>query len=304
MAYEKHLTSFHGLKVIDYRAEKDWKGPGYSYRVRLEYEDEVKFEEILDRLLAQAGAGGLQSLVIGAWNGACEGEDSTEVVSSLVSRAAQLAGLKALFLGELTYEEYEISWINQSDVSPLLRALPNLEAFHVRGGTGLSFSQVEHEHLKTLVIEAGGLSRDLLRELFACKFPALQRLELFLGIDSYGFDGQVEDLQPLLMGTLFPNLKFLGLMNSGISDDIAALVVNSPIIRKIETLDLSLGTLTDEGARALLSLPTDACLKQLDISHHYLTPEVLAQLEKLPFELTADDPQDPNDEWRGPVHAE
>lgn len=304
MAYEKHLTSFHGLEVVDYRTEKDWKGSGVGYRVRMEYDDEQKCEAILDRLLAQAGAEGLQALIIGAWDGFFEGGDSTGIVSHLVSRAGQLAGLKSLFLGEMTYEECEISWINQSDVSPLLRAFPNLEAFHVRGGNGLSFSQVEHEHLNTLSIEAGGLSRDLLREVFACRFPALERLELLLGDSNYGFDGEVEDLQPLLLGTLFPNLKYLGLMNSEISDDIAAFIVNSPIIRQIESLDLSLGTLTDEGARALLSLPTDACLKQLVISHHYLTPGALAQLQKLPFKLTADDPQDHMNEWRGPVHAE
>jgi hypothetical protein len=80
--------------------------------------------------------------------------------------------------------------------------------------------------------------------------------------------------------------------------------VNSPIIRNLESLDLSLGTLTDEGAGALLSLPTDAHLKRLDVSHHYLTPKALAELQRLPLELVAEDPQDPNDEWRGPVHAE
>jgi len=304
MTFSTHLDTFGGLPVIDYRDKSDWQGPAHCYRVHLQYEDPESVEAILDRLLAQAGEGGLNALIIGAWNGALEGDDSAGLVSSLASRAAQLAGLKSLFLGEMTYDEYEISWINQSDVSPVLRALPNLEEFYVRGGTGLTFSPVEHQHLRTLVIEAGGLSRDLLRELFACQFPALQSLDLLLGAEDYGFDGEVEDLLPLLQGSLFPQLRHLGLMNSIITDDIAALVVNSPIIRNLESLDLSLGTLTDEGAGALLSLPTDAHLKRLDVSHHYLTPEALAALQRLPLELVAEDPQDPNDEWRGPVHAE
>jgi hypothetical protein len=304
MTFETHLETFAGLPVIDFRENTDWQGPAHCYRVHLQYEDPESVETILDRLLAQAGDTGLKALIIGAWNGALEGDDSAGLVSSLVSRVGHLAGLKALFLGEMTFDEYEISWINQSDVSPVLRALPNLEEFYVRGGTRLTFSQVEHPHLRTLVIQAGGLSRDLLRELFACRFPALQHLDLLLGTEDYGFNGEVEDLLPLLQGTLFPRLKHLGLMNSIITDDIAALVVNSPIIRDLESLDLSLGTLTDEGAGALLSLPTDAHLKRLDISHHYLTPEALARLQRLPFELVADDPQDPNDEWRGPVHAE
>jgi hypothetical protein len=121
-----------------------------------------------------------------------------------------------LFVGEMTVEECEISWINQSDVSPLLKAFPKLETLRVRGGSGLSFSRMAHQSLRELVVETGGLSRSTIRETFLCDFPALERLQLQLGDGGYGFDGSVEDLQPLLAGKLFPKLEYLGLTNSEI----------------------------------------------------------------------------------------
>ncbi|MFN8512832.1 MAG: hypothetical protein U0841_09645 [Chloroflexia bacterium] len=66
--------------------------------------------------------------------------------------------LTALFFGDIIVEESEISWIEQTDVSPLLAAFPQLEIFGVRGGNGLSFGQLRHDVLQTLIVETGGLS--------------------------------------------------------------------------------------------------------------------------------------------------
>jgi hypothetical protein len=55
-----------------------------------------------------------------------------------------LTNLRAIFLGDITYEENEISWIEQSDVSPLLRAYPALEVSRVRGGNSLEFSKIKN----------------------------------------------------------------------------------------------------------------------------------------------------------------
>ncbi len=123
--------------------------------------------------------------------------------SNCVRKPPSLPNLKALYFGEMTYEECEISWINQSGVSPLLRAFPLLEIFRVRGGTELSFSQVSHGNLRHLAIETGGLPSSVLREVFLCDFPNLEHLELLLGEEGYGFDGSAEDLQPLAGGKGF-----------------------------------------------------------------------------------------------------
>lgn len=260
--------------------------------------------ERLDALLEQPGIDRLSALIIGAWSGCCEGEGSAKIARKLVDSAPRLPELRALFFGEMTYEECEISWINQSDVGPLLDAFP-MEVLRVRGGSELTISQTRHESLRELAIESGGLPRSVLRELFLCEFPNLEHLELLLGEPNYGFDGGVEDLQPLLSGRLFPRLKFLGLMNTEIADEIAAVVVNSPIVERIETLDLSMGNLGGEGVRSLLGLAQAQNLKRLNISHHYASQEEVDQLiQALPCEVIAEDRQEPDDDWRPIVHAE
>src|SRR5262249_6926068 len=116
--YSEFIDSFGGQRVVDFESPQSWTGPGVAYRLREEYEDETSIADRLDLLLKQPGAEQLTALIMGAWSGSCEGGDSAELVSKLVQTAHRLPNLRALFLGEMTYEECEISWINQSDVSP------------------------------------------------------------------------------------------------------------------------------------------------------------------------------------------
>src|SRR5262249_22555836 len=142
----------------------------------------------------------LEALVIGAWHGDDSSSSSEFIIDALVERKDRFAGLKALFLGDITYEENEVSWIQQSNVAPLLKAFAGLQLFRVRGGNGLKFSRTTHEALEQLIIETGGLPRSVIREICRCDFPKLKHLELWLGVENYGFDGGVEDLQSLLAG--------------------------------------------------------------------------------------------------------
>src|SRR5262245_2213955 len=124
--YSELLDEYYNLPVVTFEKAGDWKGPAYAYRLREDYEDDVPIGEKLQLLLTQKGADQLTALIIGAWGGSCEGGDSSEIVASVAATAPRLPSLKAIFFGEMTYEECELSWINQSDVSPLLRAYPNL----------------------------------------------------------------------------------------------------------------------------------------------------------------------------------
>lgn len=303
--YSEFTESFHGLPTQDFSDSDDWKGADIAYRLREEYDDEIKIADRLAELLKQPGVEQLSTLIIGSWTGSCEGEDSKSVVDLLVLAAPRLPGLRHLFFGEMTYEECEISWINQSDLTPLLSAFPKLETLRIRGGSGLSFSPLRHDALRELAMETGGLPRSAIREICLCEFPVLEHLELLLGEENYGFDGGVEDLQPLLSGQLFPRLKWLGLMNSVIANDIAAVAVNAPLISRLEHLDLSLGNLDGEGVRSLQGLNTFQNLKSLNISHHFAADEDIAALKAvLPFQVIAEDKQEPEDDWRPIVHAE
>ena len=229
-----------------------------------------------------------QGIVIGNWGGEDSMEEVDPALEKLCSKADRLPSLVAIYLGDITMEENEMSWIQQSDVSRLLTAFPNLQLLRTRGADGLALKTPKHDALRALALETGGMSVDVVRSVAMSEFPNLEYLELWLGTDNYGGNSSVQDLQPILSGTLFPKLKYLGLRNCDYVDDIAAVVVNSPIIEQIETLDLSLGTLTDEGGQALLSLEAGGTLQRVNLHHHFLTNEVIKQLKAhaIPFDVS------------------
>ena len=66
---------------------------------------------------------------------------SSDTVTALVTYRERLPNLKALFLGDIAYEENEISWINQSDLSPLWPSFPHVEHIKVRGGNNLTLGR-------------------------------------------------------------------------------------------------------------------------------------------------------------------
>jgi hypothetical protein len=299
MIYD-NLEEFVDLPVVDFQSAEDWNGTKSAYRIRIGWDDAPEdFVKRLNALAAMEESDALTALVIGGWCGDDSSSSSEHVVQALVTNANRFKGLRAIFFGDIISEENEISWITQSDLSPVLSAFPNLELLRIRGGSDLELTPIEHQSLLHLGIETGGLPRAVIRQVFQCSFPNLEHLELWLGTDGYGGDATVEDLQPVLTGELFPKLKYLGIRNTDQIDDFVAVIVNSPILDRIETLDLSLGNMTDVGARALLKLSGNTSLKKLDISHHYLTEEMVAELSsKLPMEIDSQGAQGADEEWR------
>jgi hypothetical protein len=287
----ENLTYWLGRPVEDY-APGNEIDDGEIYRFRMDWEAEHSMAEMFAAFTAHPNAPQTTALVIGAWFGDDSGVDSTEIVQLLVGARHALPKLEAIFFGDVIGEENEISWINQTDVSPLFSAYPGLKHFSVRGGSGLSLGgKMRLEHLESLTIETGGLPRSVLAEVFSMDLPKLEKLELWLGTDSYGWDGGVADLKPLLDGGLFPSLKHLGLRDSEIVNQIAEALVTAPILDRIQSLDLSLGTLTDEGAAHLVLCEGLRKLKSLDLHHHYCTAEGVRSLKAAFPGVNLDDQQ-------------
>ena len=111
-----------------------------------------------------------------------------------------------------------------------------------------------------------------------CDLPALEHLELWLGTDSYGGNATVDDLAAILAGTRLPALRYLGLRDAELADEVAAAVAGAPVVARLSTLDLSLGVLSDVGAAALLGGQPLTHLRRLDLHHHYLSEEMMARL--------------------------
>lgn len=270
--------------------------PGHTaIRVRMDWEQHnqgIKFIDLFNALLALPNAGELKALVIGDWGGAAEGNGITAVVEALVGAKDKLVGLEALFLGDMTSEESEISWIQQGDLSPIWSAYPGLIEVGVRGGEGLSLGSLPLAQLRKLVVQAGGLPRGVVQEVASAPLAQLEHLELWLGTDEYGGDSTAEDARAILHAAGFPKLRYLGLRNSDIADDIAALIPHAPIVSQLEVLDLSMGTLTDRGIDALAAAGNLGHLRKLDIHYHFASPEALAKLSGLGIAIDASEPQD------------
>ncbi|GGJ24269.1 STM4015 family protein [Deinococcus roseus] len=299
MAISEHWTTFGGFQV------RNWE-PGQPlnhlentiYRISVEYDDKTSWVEKLQSYLNTVGSGASRGLVVGMWGTDSE-ESATEALQALVAAKQQLPLLEALFFGDITYEENEISWIYNTDHRPVFEAYPNLLHYGTRGGNDLRFTGLKALKLQTLIVQTGGMSADTVRDIMQAQLPELIHLELYLGTEEYGASYEMADLTPILDGTLFPKLKHLGLKNAQNQDEIAQVIVNAPVLAQLEVLDLSLGILTDEGAQALLNhAEAWEHLQRLNLQHHFITEEVQERFEPLKPLIDLGDPQDTNDDWR------
>ncbi|MFD3685080.1 STM4015 family protein [Nocardiopsis sp. NPDC058631] len=310
----EHLTEYAGLPVVEFldrdaeahdlqRAAFDARGkqveapastphrermdkagldPGSAaWRLRLSsYTEELV--PYLARFVEEVDTSRVTALVIGDW-GFEEGSDisSRELRDALISHAADLPALRSLFLGDITFEENEISWIHHCDLAPLLAAYPRLEELAVRGvgdtyqgGDMLSLHVPEHGALRSLTLQSGGLPGQVVRQVLASGLPALERLELWLGVEHYGGDTTPDDLAPLLSGAALPGLRHLGLRNSRRTGEWVRALAGAPITARLSSVDLSLGTLREGDVEHLLAaVPVLSHLESLDLHHHYLSEE-------------------------------
>ncbi|GHC77673.1 hypothetical protein GCM10007079_15050 [Nocardiopsis terrae] len=310
----EHLTEYAGLPVVEfldagaeenllrmaaYRARRAGEEPPAStphrgrmeeaakepdsvaWRLRLSsYREE--FVSYLARFVEEVDTTRVTALVIGDW-GFSDGSDlsSRGLRDALIGHAEAFPALRSLFVGDVTFEENEISWIQQCDLAPLLAAYPRLEELTVRGvgetyqgASTLSLHVPEHRALRSLTLQSGGLPGRVVREVLSSGLPALERLELWLGVEDYGGDATPEDLAPLLSGKAFPELRHLGLRNSQRTGVWVRALAGAPVTARLSSLDLSLGSLRNRDAEHLLAaVPVFAHLESLDLHHHYLGEE-------------------------------
>lgn len=271
-----------------------------SKRFAYTYEDEGKNEEdLLKEILEDPQLPDLEEIVIGPW-GECwdETQEGLQViVDGIVKNKEKFSQIKSLFFADMDYEDCEVSWIIQANYSKLWEAMPQLEKLVIKGSTDLELGEIVHENLKHLEIICGGLPKDIIASIQKAKLPSLQTLLLYIGIEDYGFDGDITDIQELLAESDFPKLTYLGITDSEIQDEIAEAVLDCKYMDRITTLDLSMGTLTDKGGQMLLDkLPEYPNIKQLDLEYHFLSDDMMEKLEALPgVQVNVEDQQEADD---------
>lgn len=256
----------------------------YEYE---EYEEEDKGPEtMIEDILAHKAFPGLDELVIGnwgVWNGSCP-----PIIDGIVENKEKFSHIQKVFIGNMGYEECEVSWIEQGDYSKLWAAMPQLKELTIKGSVDLYLGEICHEELEALTIICGGLPTSVIQSIQNAKLPKLKKLLLFIGVEEYGFDGDENTIKELLTQAQFPELTYLGITNSEIQDELTEVVLGSKFMEQITTLDLSNGTLTDKGGALLLEkIPQYPNIRKLDIHYNYLSVNMAKKLEALPIEVDA-----------------
>ena len=262
---------------------------------------EINSLTLANDIIADSELSSLDELIVGCW-----GESYDNPVQSLldvfVENKDKLQHISRMFIGDMDYEECEVSWIEQGDYSNLLKALPNLKSLTIKGSNELSLGNIDHNNLEELEIICGGLPSSVIKQIASARLPKLKKLNLYFGVEDYGFDGTIEDISSILKADYIKNLSYLGLGDSEIQDEIVEKVVESKNLYNIKTLDLSNGTLTDKGGQMILdNISMFKGLDKLDLTYHYLSEEMMQNLRNTGINVILDEANEP-DEYDGEVY--
>lgn len=299
MTISTPTSTFAGLPVQQYTTDApppaDPAATAWKVATDWQHGDD-KFVADLTALAATDWAPQITALLFGQWS---EASDPFPVAAAAPTLGA-FTGVRHLFLGDMTFDESEISWIDWGDLGTVLAAFGHLRTLQLRGGSTtllddpVPFTAPALPELTSLTIESGGLQQQYLEAFLALDAPHLTDLEIWLGVDNYGAITTVDPLAPLLTGDPFPALTRLGLCNSDLADDLAAALDGAPILQHITHLDLSKGTLTDRGADTLAAADLGA-VTTLVLDHHYIGDDALRRLRAAHPHVTisAQDRQEP-----------
>ena len=165
--------------------------------------------------------------------------------------------------------------IGYGDFSPYLSKLPALEYLEIgSGGAGGTLGRAPLA-LKTLLRRSFGLRREELQEILAIDMP-LDSLTLATGARQYGADIEMADVAPIL----HRNLTHFGCVECEFTDELVAALVESPLLPKLRTLDLSMGRLSN--ARFLMRHANRfAHLEMFDVSWNLMTDADAEELTRV-----------------------
>ena len=289
MSYNQNLDVFEGHKVVSWPNEPaEFENKAIRVQVSFDWDPETndyvdgpRWVEHLQTLAQSSVSGTLKALIIGPWTNELWTGNSEQALVELITLAKHFNSLEHLFVGDIVDEEMMISELHQCNMTPILNTFPQLQSFYVRGSNELRFENLEHANLQKLVVQSGGLDQQILSDVLNAQLPSLKHLELLLGTPNYGGNVTLENLLPLFSGRYFDRLHYLGIKNSEFTDDIAQTLAQSPLLSRIKTLDLSLGTLGDEGVTALLKSPYLKNLESVILKHHFVSDSLVAELRRV-----------------------
>lgn len=248
-------------------------------RVWLDYDHKhVDIPKLLAHALSLDSAKFVRNIELGLPN--AEGSaDYTGCIKAMV-KAGKLPSLRQLTIGDFVRDESEISWVHVGDVNRLWKTLPALETLTLRGA-GIDLGTPKSDSLRWLALETGGLRRQAGESLARAKLPALRHLEVWFGSPYYGANCSAQQVKGILANDSFAKLEYLGLMNADFADDIAREIARAELPAGLQTLDLSMGTMSDKGAKALIKAKDKLKgLKRIKLDENGISAELCARLSK------------------------
>lgn len=262
----------------------------HAMRLAVGYDDDLGDEDVVSYFLELDEARWVRELTIG--NVGADGQlDFADAIEALVQAADRLPSLESLFIGDFDSEECELSWSELGDASLLYAAFPKLRALKLRAGL-MELGKIELPELERFAIETGGLTQANLAAVANARWPRLRSLSLWFGQEDYGGDCTVDDVKPLLERSDL-KLTHLGLANAEFTDELVPLLMKSPLLPGLETLDLSLGCLTGTGARVLADNRARLShLKRLDLSRNCMSDADVELVRGLCAEVLVDDQEE------------
>jgi hypothetical protein len=258
------LTWEHCYIVAARVAMPDWSFEGPDAR------------EVLLAIVHSPASVHLRELTLGLLN--FSGGGLEDIALELIS-AGPLAELERLFIGDFVAEQQEISWVELGDISPLYQFTPKLQNLRLHGA-GIDLGMLVHPTLAQLEIETGGLPRSSVVSVATAVLPKLAYLEVWFGSEYYGGTTDITALQPIFTNNTLPKLRHLGLQNSEMQDAIALELATSPLLARVESLDLSMGTMREPGAQAILdNAPSFAHLLAINLEDNFIPVELCERLQ-------------------------
>ncbi|HET9992540.1 MAG TPA: hypothetical protein VFQ65_28600, partial [Kofleriaceae bacterium] len=173
----------------------------------------------------------------------------------------------------------QISWHHTGNLDKLWKGVPHLRVLEIESGE-FEVGAMDAPALERAIFITGGLTKSCAKNIAKANMPKIKHLEIYYGDDNYGGDCTVKEVKPLLDRTDLTDLEYLGLKNSMFANDIAKALPGAKILKGLKTLDLSLGTMTDEGAEALVAAKASlAHLECLDLTRNFLTKKGIAAVK-------------------------
>jgi uncharacterized protein (TIGR02996 family) len=277
---------------------------GYFRTVRFENQEDWMSDDwdvlpVARRVLERPQTRGLRELRVGILRWMHQHEDAPRLLEE-VARQGLAAQIEILRVGDID-TDIDLAHHPLGDLGVIGREYSGLRELLIHG-SDFELETLSVPRLETLTIETCGLARENLRSVVGeVSREHLTSLVLWFGSQEYGADATMDDVLPLLTGETLPRLQHLGLMNSEIADGIVAALPASPLLPRIRSLDLSLGTLSDEGAQPLLDYAEAfAHLERLNIDDNFLSEDRVARIrETLDCPVFWEESKEDDDpEWR------